>query len=352
MKQKTVKIGGIEVAEQYPVRISAEISTYFGKDIGIAKEYIDIAKEVGCEFLKGEILHDLSIIHDDTMPHKYMTDDGAKTENYRSLLARKQVSLKDYEKIFKYAQDKGMPIVASVYDMKGLDFLVSIGAAAAKVASQNLVNRPLIEHCAKSGLPLIMDTGDALLHEIAAAVQWAEDKSVKGIVLHHRPDGNPCPAEKHDMRILKTLSDVFGWPVGLSCHYDGDEMIYLAIGMGARVIEKPLYHKKERDDQDTMFAMTYDQFKEMVKKVRNCSAALGSSMRRSALPEKLQCRPCLVPKEDIATGTPLSLDNVIFAWPMKGICASLWNEAEGLVALKDLKKDKPIQWADLGSKSK
>lgn len=347
MHQKNVEIGGVLIGGDYPVRISAEIGTYFGKDIGIAKKYIDIAIETGCEFLKGEILHDLSIIHDDTMPHTYMTDFGPKTENYRALLGRKQVSLKDYEKIFHYAQDKGMPVIASVYDVRGVDFLVSVGAAAAKIASQNITHRPLIEYCAKSGLPLIMDTGNARLSEIAAAVQWAQDNGVKSIVLNHRPDGNPCPAAKHNMRILVTLAKVFGWPVGLSCHYDGDEMIYLAIGMGARLIEKPLYHKSQRDDQDTMFTLTFDAFKEMVVKVRNCSLALGSYSRYELIPGQLECRPCLVARENIPVGAALDSDSVIFAWPMKGIAASFWNEVKGLVARRDLEKGKPIQWGDI-----
>lgn len=347
MQKKTVTIGGFLIGEDQPVRIAAEISTYFGKDINIAKEYIDVAKEAGCEFLKGEILHDLSIIHDAAMTHAYMTDSGSKVENYRALLARKQVPLKEYEKLFGYARGIGMPVIASVYDIKGVDFLVSIGAAAAKIASQNIVHRPLIEHCAKSGLPLIMDTGDALLHEIAAAVQWAEDNGVNGLVLNHRPDGNPCPAERHDMRILKTLSDTFGWPVGFSCHYDGDEMIYMAIGMGACIIEKPLYHKKERDDQDTMFTLTYGEFRKMVKKVRNCSAALGNCLRKQALPEKLACRPCVVPAKDIPEGIPFSLDNIVFAWPLKGIMASFWKEIEGAIPVRDLKKGIPIQWGDI-----
>lgn len=346
MQQRTVHIGHVAVGECFPVRIAAEIGTYFNKEMDIAQKYVDIAKELGCDFLKGEVLHDLSIIHDSGMPHTYQTDHGPKTENYRALLERKRLPLKSYEKIYRYAIAQGFPVIASVYDKVGVDFLVSIGASAVKVASQNITNRPLIEHCAQSGLPLIMDTGNAFHHEIAEAVYWAETAGVKGLILHHRPDGSPCPAEKHNMRILSKLQE-FSWPVGLSCHYDGDEMIYLAIGMGARLIEKPLYHKSERDDQDTMFTMTREAFSTMVRKVRNCSAALGKSERTELIPYQLECRYCIVADKPIGPGVVLTDQNVRFAWPMQGISAAFWNNVKGRVTVRAVAQGKPIQWEDL-----
>lgn len=352
MKDKNVELAGIKIGNNYPVAIAAEIGTYFGTDLGLAKEYIIFAKEVGVEFLKTEILHDLSIIHDASMTHTYNTYNGPKTENYLKLLARKRLSLEDYEKLFRFAKESRLPVIASVYDIKGVDFLVAMQAAAVKIASQNITHRPLIEHCAKSGLPLIIDTGNAFFHEIAEAVQWAETGGVRGLILNHRPDGSPCPANEQNMRILRSIADTFGWPVGFSCHYDGDEMIYLAIGMGARLIEKPLYHKQIRDDQDTMFVLYYDDFREMVRKVRNCSVALGENFRRKQSASQLECRVCLVASKDIQKGTPLSLDNATFAWPMRGIPASNWNDVVGMVAVRDLKKGETIKWTDIGTQAR
>ncbi len=351
MDQRTVYIGSIPVGEEHPVRVCAEIGTYFNKEMDIAQQYVDIAKECGCDFLKGEVLHDLSVIHDGKMEHTYQTDAGAKTENYRALLERKQIPLKSYEKVYRYSIEKGLPVIASVYDKKGVDFLVEIGASAVKTASQNITNRPLIEYCARSGLPLVMDTGNAYLSEIAEAVKWAQDAGVKGLILHHRPDGNPCPPEKHNMRILTSLRQ-FGWPLGLSCHYDGDEMIYLAIGMGARVIEKPFYHKKERDDQDTMFTLTYEGFKTMVKKVRACSLALGKADRTELIPYQVDCRPCVVADRFLKAGTILTDDNVRFAWPLSGIPAALWNDVKGKPVARDIEEGRPIQERDIESYEK
>jgi len=347
MMHRTSEIGGIKIGDEYPVRIAIEIGTYFGTDLERAKDYIRFAKEIGADFLKTEILHDLSIIHDLDMVHTYNTDHGPKTENYRALLERKLVSLEDYEKLIRHAMSQGLPVIASVYDTKGVDLLVSCRAAAAKVASQNVTNRPLIEYCARSGLPLVMDTGNALFHEVAAAVYWAETAGVKCLILNHRPDGSPCPANEQNIRIIRSHAEAFGWPIGFSCHYDGDEMIYLAIGMGARLIEKPTYHKKERDDQDTMFTLHYDKFREMVKKIRSCSDALGDGVRRKQVPYQLECRACLAAGKDIGEGEALTFENVIFPWPMKGIPASQWREAEGLTTSRRLRKGEPITWRDV-----
>jgi len=349
MKIRTAEIAGVKIGDSYPVCIAAEIGTYFGTDLVLAKEYVDVAKEANVEFLKTEILHDLSVLWDSSMTHTYNTDFGHKTENYRDLLERKRVPLNEYEKLIEYCSDRGLPVIASVYDIKGVDFMVASGGASVKIASQNITNRPLIEHCAKSGLPVIMDTGNALLHEVAGAVKWAEDMGVQNLIINHRPDGSPCPADKQNLRLLQTYSNAFGWPVGLACHYDGDEMIYIAIALGASFIEKPLYHKKVKDDQDTPFVLYYDEFIKMVKKARNCYVALGDGIRQRQIPEQLECRACIVAAKDIKECEPLCLDNVTFAWPMKGIPAEDWNDVSRKVAAKDLQKGRPIGWDDIQS---
>lgn len=344
---RTVEIGGVKIGDEHPVTVAAEIGSFFGQDIGLAKEYIDFAKSVGVDFLKTEILHDLSILHDKSMPITYKTDDGDKTENYYDMLKRKQISLKDYEKLITYSIDKGLPVIASVYDIKGIDFLKAVGGAATKIASQNVTNLPLIEHCAKVGLPMVMDAGNSLLHELAASISWAEQNEIKGIVINHRPDGHPCPPEGHHMRILQTYSQTFDWPVGLACHYPSDEMIYLAIGMGARFIEKPLYHQRHRDDVDTTYVLYYDDYREMVRNVRNCSAALGQRFRTKQSEFGLACRACLVSSENIKKGEKLSISNLDFAWPMTGIHTALWNDVKGKSVKRDLAKGEVIQFGDI-----
>ncbi len=346
MKAKTVILGGVPIGDEHPVRIAMEIGTYFDNDLDVAKEYIDFGKEVGVDFLKTEICHTSLVIHDPDFTITYNTDSGPKTESYQALFNRKKLAFADYEKLFAYSARKDLPVIASVYDMEGVDFLVSMKAAAAKVATQNNTNRPLIEYCAKKGLPLIIDTGNAFFNEIATSVFWAEAAGIKGIVLNHRPDGSPTPPEEHNMRIIRSHADAFGWPVGLSCHSNRDEMIYLSIGMGARLIEKPVYHKKKMDDIDTTFVLYYDYFREMVKKIRNCSNALGDGVRRKQVPYQLQCRPCIVALKAIRKGDTLSFKNVHFAWPMRGIQAQYWNDIDGFVAIRDIKEGEPLQWGD------
>lgn len=347
MNDKVVEIGGIKIGESFPVTVAGEIGTFFGKDIGLAKEYISFIKELGIEFLKGEVLHDVNIIHDKQLNITYNTDHGPVTENYCDLLKRKSLTLKEYEEIYTHSNDLGLPLISSVYDMIGVDFLVDMNAAAIKIASQNNQHRPLIEYAAKSELPLVFDTGYALLDEVASLVQWSEDSGAKGIVLNHRPDGNPSPAEGHHLRIMQSHYETFGWPVGLSCHYQGDEMVYLAIGMGARLIEKPLYHKKEGDDLDTMYTLHFDEYKDMITKIRNCSLALGERHRKEHDETQLLFRPCLVSSADIKKGGTFNLDNISFAWPNTGIPAAMYHEINGKTAARDINRGEPITLGDL-----
>ena len=156
-----VYIGKIPVGDGYPTVFMAEIGTFFNQDIGLACEYLRRAVEAGAPVVKTEILHDPEVcLKDSGLLHEYTHSKGLTIEEYRSLIERKVVSFDKYEKIFDYCCELNVPYVASVYDIKGIDFFVDIGGAAVKIARNNINNTPLIRHAARTNLPIIFESFD------------------------------------------------------------------------------------------------------------------------------------------------------------------------------------------------
>ncbi|MFT7613561.1 MAG: sialic acid synthase SpsE [Parvicellaceae bacterium] len=326
----TIYIGEIPVGDGCPTVFVAELGTFYNKDVARAKEFIDLAVEGGCDMLKTEILHNSNIINERAgLMHTFEHAGGEVTENYRELIERKTVSLADYQIIFDYAKTKNLPIIASVYDFEGVDFLVKNNAGAIKLWKNNHNNLPLIEYAAKTGLPIIFDIVNLYEEEIGAAVKFALDKGASGIVLNYHPGHNPTPAIGHDLRLIETYKLKFGVPAGLSCHYRGDEIMYAAIGAGVNLIEKGVHINPDEVDQNVVSTAAFNELKSITEKVRFCSDAMGSGNIQVKEPRKNTLEYGIVAKKELKTGDVLSIENVQFSFPALGVTAKDWSKVEG-----------------------
>ena len=249
--------------------------------------------------------------------------------------------------MFTLCKTLGVPVIASVYDTEGVDFLVDVGGAAIKIARHNINNVPLIRYAARTGLPILFDAGVVYLDEVARAVRVAQDAGAQGVIVNHHPGANPAPPEAHNMRVMQTYKEALGVPVGLACHYRGDEMLYLAVGMGANLLEKGVVDDPDRVEQDLVSAMRLSEVADVVRKVNNCWKAIGQAPARHKEPRDLSVRKGLVAKRLIAEGEPLGLDNVRFAWPPLGISVEHWDVVATRRAARVIQRDEVIGWPDV-----
>lgn len=349
MKKNIVYLGDVPVGDGYPTVFMAEIGTFFNKDMDLAERLLRSAKDAGADTFKTEILHTPDVCIKDTgLVLKYNYAGGEKHEDYRSLVERKVVSLSEYSDLFSICRGIKIPFVASVYDLEGIDFLVSEGAAGIKISRDNVNNYPLLEYAAKTNLPIIMDNGNLYFEEVAASVRLVEEISTGGVIVNHHPAANPAPAEVHNMRVMQTYKEAFGIPVGLACHYRGDEILYLAVGLGCNLIEKGLVDNPDKAEQDIVSALPLSKAPEVVEKVKKCWDALGEKYPVVRTPRDQSSWKGLVAKKDITPGEKIDLENTGFAWPPIGISTSYWEIIKERPVVEPIKKGKPIYWESIG----
>jgi sialic acid synthase SpsE len=343
-----VSIGPVPVGDHYPTVFVAEIGTFFNKDVDLAESYVRAAVAAGVPVLKTEILHDADVCLKDTgLVHRYRHASGVAEEDYRALIERKVVPLDGYRRLFRLCDDLGVPVIATVYDVVGIEFLVEVGGAAIKLARDNVNNVPLIRRAARSGRPLIFDAGIVYLDEIARAVRLAQDAGAVGVIVNHHPGANPAAPDAHNMRVLRTYKDALGVPVGLACHYRGDEMLYLAVGLGANLLEKGVVDDPDRIEQDLVSAAALSELPTIVRKVENCWKALGNPRMCHSEPRDLSVRKGLVAKRAIVEGEVLGIDNVRFAWPPVGISVEHWDVVANQRAARTIEANEVIGWRDV-----
>lgn len=352
MKDHSIKIGKVLVGTGHRPLFLPDIGTYFNNDIGLAINVIDSLADAGVLVVKGEILHTPEICLRNSGTDKYFGWKSEKIfeEDYRALIERKVVSLSAYEKLFSHCHAKGMEFVVSVYDFEGSDFAQSIGAKALKIASSNITHQPLIEHVAKSKLPVIIDTGHSSLEEVARAVNWAQDSNAADIIVEHSPPGPPNPLSKHNLKYMQTLGRALAVPYGLSDHHSGEEMLYAATALGACVIEKGVCPDTTGDDQDTGHALPLSMVREVVDKIDNIYHALGDGERYfPRTREKYVSRMGLIAKHDLQPGDEVNLENVTFAFPAKGIPVEHWGDVCGWVMKTQISAGSVIEWKDVSN---
>lgn len=342
-----VQLGSIPVGDPHPVVLVAEIGTFFNQDLGLAREYLAQIAAAGVPVFKTEILHDPDVcLRSSGLNATFTHASGKQVENYRALIERKVVPLSGYAKLFEECRALKMPFIASIYDFEGIDFLVKEGAAGIKIARHNITHLPLITYAARTGLPVIFDAGVVYLEEIAAAVRTAQREGAPVIVNHH-PGANPTPAEKHHLRVIQTWKQTFDVPVGLSCHYRGDELLYAAVGVGVNLIEKGVVDDNTRVEQDVVSAINLRELREFNRRLLNCSAALGERLPQITEPRDFSTRKGLAARRAIAAGEKLTLENVRFAWPPLGARVELWDEVQGRPASREIPAGEPIRWSDI-----
>jgi sialic acid synthase SpsE len=344
---KTVYIGRVPVGDDHPVALAAETGTYFNQDIGLARDYLAKVVEAGVPLFKTEILHDPDVcLRASGLNITFNHATGKQVESYRALIERKIVPLADYAKLFAECRKVEIPFIASVYDFEGVDFFVKEGGAALKIARHNMAHLPLIEYCAKTGLPVIFDAGLVYLDELARAVRIAQAAGAPVIINHH-PGPNPTPAERQNLRVIQTWKQTFDVPVGLSCHYRGEEILYAAVGIGANLIEKGVVDDNTRVEQDVVSALNLSDLKGFHERLLNCSAALGARFPQIAEPRDLNTRKGLVAARDIAAGEKLTVESCGFAWPPLGVKSEDWSSVEGQTAARSLSAGEAITWKDV-----
>lgn len=345
----TIQIGECCIGGGDPPLFLADVGTYFNQDLARGKRLIDDIADCGLRFVKGEVLHDATICLDCDL-EEVITDDkgGATKERYRDVIERKVLPLSSYDELYSHARHRGLGLALSVYDETGLAYAVKRGVEIVKVASSNIVHKPLIEKVARAGRPTIIDTGRATLGEILRAVQWFVSAGGSDLIIEYSPSAPPAPAATQNIGFIQTLRTVFQCPVGLSDHHAGDEMMYAAVALGAAVLEKGVCPNDLEREQDRAHALAARELAAVVRKCGNVHMGMRATTPELGLPRTPHpARMGLIARRDLAPGEVLTEREVGFAFPAIGVAVEDIDRVLGWRVRNAVRAGQPIRWTDL-----
>jgi pseudaminic acid synthase len=315
-------------------------------DINRAIEIIHAAKESGADCIK------IQTYTPDTMTidcnNKYFKIESGTWAGYNLYeLYGKAYTPWEWQPRLKEEADKiGIDFLSTPFDKTSVDFLEDIGIEFYKIASFELVDIPLIKYIASKKKPIIMSTGMASLGEIEEAINAVKGEGNTNISILKCTSSYPAKYEEMNLKTIPNFKDTFNVPVGLSDHSLGSTASIVAVSLGASIIEKHFCISRDIENPDSSFSMEPNEFKKMVKSIREAEESLGKinfELTKSEKNNKIFSRSIFAVK-DIEEGELISDNNIKIIRPGYGLKPKYYSEVVGKKANTAIKRGTPISW--------
>lgn len=332
-----MKIGKFDL-EKDGVYIIAELSANHGGKIGIAKETIKAAKEIGVNAIK------LQTYTADTLTLNSNNEDfiikGGTLWDDKKLYDLYQEAYLPWEwhkELFDYARSIDIDIFSTPFDKSAVDFLEQFSLSAYKIASFEITDYELIRYTASKGKPIIISTGIATIDEIQDAVDICRSVGNHEIILLKCTSAYPAALEDANLLTIPNLSQTFGVIAGFSDHTLGITAPIVAVSLGAKVIEKHFILDKSIGGADATFSLDKKEFEEMIKAVRDTEKLMGKvdySLTEKKKKSRQFARSLYISK-DIKKGEVFKEENIRSVRPGYGLHSKYLKDVLGKVAEKD-----------------
>lgn len=339
------EIGGTPVGGGAPCYVIAEAGANHNRDLGIARELIDVAKDAGADAVKFQTYSGKGIYSSKTPRFAYLKDDRSPQE----LLEAISLPREWQPMLAEHARDRGIHFFSSPFDHEAVDQLAALDVPAMKIASFEIVDLPLIRKAASVGVPIIVSTGMAVYGEIEDALSAVKEAGNDRVALLRCASVYPAPAEIMNLRVMATLRHAFGVPAGLSDHTAGIAVPAGAAALGMDVLEKHFTLSRDMEGPDHPFAIEPAELRAMIAAVREVEAALGTG--RLDGPSDLErgemyrlARRSLIAAVDIPAGTPLTEEMITVKRPGFGIAPKHLELVLGRPAKVDIEADDILTW--------
>jgi len=281
-------IGERRVGAGSPIYVIAEIGINHNGDLDLALQMIDAAAAAGCDAVKFQKRTPELCVPADQRDILRETPWGIMT--YLEYRYRVEFGAEHYDVIDAKCRALGIDWFASPWDEPSVEFLEAYSPVTYKVASASITDMGLLGALRSTGRSIIMSTGMSTAEEIGSAVSALDrDK----LLLAHSTSTYPCKPEELNLRMIHTLAEVYGVPVGYSGHETGLSTTVAAVAMGACFVERHITLDRSMWGTDQAASVEVGGLNRLVRDIRVVEAAMGDGVKRvydSELPSRSKLR--------------------------------------------------------------
>ncbi len=332
----TITIGGRTVGDDAPTYVIAEIGSNHDGSLDEALRLIEASAKAGADCVKFQSYRAETLV--------------APTHPGYATLQRLSLPAAWYSRLKSTAERCGVHFTSTPFDLEAVHQLAAAGVPAIKIASGDLTYTDLLRAAAATGLPLVISTGAAYVGEVDEAVRTVRAAGARQLALLHCASAYPATFEAANVRAVATLRAAFGVPVGFSDHTPGHAAALAAVALGGRLIEKHITFDRARKGPDHGYALTVEEFADLVTHIRAVEAALGTGAKAPVQPEVSErewARRGVYAARALEPGHVIAEGDLVCLRPVHGFPAARREELLGRCVRRRVEALAPLSWDDL-----
>ncbi|MEK6701585.1 MAG: N-acetylneuraminate synthase family protein [Planctomycetota bacterium] len=363
-----MNIGNRHIGTESPYLI-AEIGVNHDGDAGRAVELTHAAADAGADAVKLQYFEADRLMSRASRLATYQAQAGESDPH--EMLRRLELSVDDMARVVEVAHQRGIHAIVTIFSVELVAPAMRLAWDALKVASPDIVNKPLLRALESTQLPLILSTGAATTDEVLRALGWLRGANGRLAVLQC-VSSYPTPVESAELGGIEALAALFAGPVGYSDHTSSHETSTVAVELGAAILEKHLTHNKAASGPDHAASLepselaTYarlareswvrgrakDWHRQELTRRRN--RELFPPVKRvlgTELDVRKLSRQSLVAARDLPAGHRITRDDLTIKRPGTGLEPCRLESTIGLRTMRPVAIDTPLVEDDLTSGS-
>lgn len=250
-----------------------------------------------------------------------------------------ELSDEEHLEVYKHAKSKGLDFVETLCSLGCLSLLKLFMPDKLKVASRDLTNLPLLAAMAETKLPIILSTGMAGVKELDDALEVIT-KYHSDISILHCVSQYPTHPDNLNLRTITYLQEHYGqYTIGFSDHTIGIAAPIVAVGMGAKIIEKHITIDRNMKGTDQAGSLGPDGVNRMVRDIRVTEHWLGENelyIDPSVSAAKIKLERSIATKHTLKPGDVIRQEDLCMLSPGDGYKWSQKNEVIGKIVKQEI----------------
>lgn len=304
-----MKIGNFDTDRK--VLVIAEIGNNHEGSLAEGKKLVQAAAKAGADAVKFQTI----------VPEKLVS---ANQQERLQQLNRYALSPAHFLELHQEAVRAGVLFLSTPFDPDSVEFLKNL-VPAFKIASGDSDYVELLEKIAATGKPVMVSTGLSnqaeknRLRDFFHSAWRSGGQGNPGLGLLHCVTEYPTPDERAGLQYLKALAEMENITPGYSDHTLGIEAAVLAVGLGARIVEKHFtLDKTKQTFRDHALSADPADFRALVGRIRQAEAFLAPVRRDEPPAAMAAARRSAAAQRDLEVGHTLQARDIVWLRPGSG----------------------------------
>lgn len=306
-----------------------------------ALELIRSAHSAGADAVKFQFFTPEHLLSTEAKLAEYQRNAGERDP--MDMLRRLQLPLDALESCCSLASSLSIEPLVSVFSLEDADAVLSLPWSGLKVASPDLINKPLLERLSSDGRPLLVSTGAATLDEVVRTGKWIES-CLDRVCMMQCVSSYPVPRGSDSLDGMHAIAHAIPRlsAIGYSDHTPEIGTGAQAVTRGAAVLEKHFTDDTARLGPDHAASLDHEGLCAYVQAAK--AQPIGDVFSKRGKKSILACegdvrrfsRQSVVYTRDLRPGHTLTREDLTIRRPGLGMEPEALTSMIGLIVTKQV----------------